>query len=165
MKRILFSIPFNPTGIGAGPKNFTNFFSYLEPLFIENGYEIVVCPFLPKDENIDTVANQLKANPIYRRSKIIPVKRKFPSGNPVFQLLELIVSTFRFKKVVKAQHPDLVFAYGERNAYFSAVWKKKSGYKLIQDVRGDILSEYKIQGMSAWKISVTGYIMKKAIRN
>jgi glycosyltransferase involved in cell wall biosynthesis len=163
-KSILFSLPFSPAEMGAGPRNFSNFFCYLQPLFIRNGYNIILCPFLKSNQTPEQVIADLQKISYFTGCTIIPIKRTFPSLKFVYQILELIASVLKFRRILKLYDPSTVYAFGERNAFFASIWKKKSTFKLILDIRGNLISEYKELGVPGWKLNLIRGNMRFSIK-
>jgi len=157
-KILLFLIPFPLYDVSASQNNFKNLIRFLKSYFKENNYRVIICSFnnKKKSSNSDSLIN---GNKLFEGIEFHFFYRFFPSVKPLFQIIEMVLNILRFLIICLKYNPDIVYGYSEKPVFFASFWKNFFKYKLIYDIRGDIVDEYKSKKYPSWKI----YFTKKLV--
>ena len=164
-KKILF-LPFAPIfSKDSHSKNFLNLIKHIGPEIKNNNYTAVIISYnnttLEKNENIIKISNA----PYLNLYKIRILKRFFPSGKVLYQILEYILNFIKTALYIIIDRPDIIYAYGAKPLYLTFPLKKIFRFKLIFDMRGDILDEQKVRGASKRKLSILSKINTSAVNS
>jgi len=81
-------------------------------------------------------------------------RRFFPHVKILYQAFELIGNTFRFYFFCKKYKPDIVYGFSENTSFYAALIKKFFNYKLIFDIRGEIVDEYTAKGKGRVRVKI-----------
>jgi glycosyltransferase involved in cell wall biosynthesis len=147
-RKILFLI-FSPLFTKGGhSKNFLNLIIHLEPEIKKHQFTAYIISYnnnkLEKVENV----NKISKISFFNTYKVKILRRVFPSGKMIFQLGEYFVNFIKTAVFLLMQRPDIVYSYSNKPLYLISPLKKIFNFKLIYDMRGDILDESKAQGAS-----------------
>jgi glycosyltransferase involved in cell wall biosynthesis len=153
-KKILFLV-FSPLFTKGGQsKNFMNVIKHIEPEIQKNNITADIISFnntsSEKTENI----NKISKTTFLNSYKIKIHKRFFPSGKVLFQIAELTLNFIRTTLYIIVNRPDIVYAYTEKALYFAAPIKKLFKFRLVYDMRGDVIDELKVRGAAKRYISI-----------
>jgi len=164
-KKILFLI-FSPLFTKGGhSKNFLNLIKHIEPGIKKNNFTGSIISYnntsSEKADNIIKISNTSYLNSY----KVKIQKRIFPSGNHVFQIVELISNFIRTSLYILINRPDIVYAYSDKTLFFVSPLKKFFKFKLIYDLRGDYIDELKAQGASKKYISTLSKMHSRALNS
>lgn len=164
-KKILF-LSFTPIfSRGGHSKNFQNLLKHIEPELKKNNYTANIISYnnssLEKDNDIVKIPNVSFLN--FYKIKIR--KRVFPSGNRIFQILEYIFNFFKNLLFIIIERPDFIYSYSDKPLYLTFPLKKLFKFKLIYDIRGDILDEHRARGGSKRYLSILSKVHSKALNS
>jgi len=162
-KKILFLIFFPLFTKGGQSKNFLNLINHIEPEIKENNIITNIISYnnssSEKADNIIKISNADYLNTY----KVRIFKRFFPSGIALFQFSELVLNMLRTALYIFTGRPDIVYAYTEKTLFLVSPLKKLFKFKLIYDMRGDIIDELKVQGASKRYVSLLSKIYSKSL--
>jgi glycosyltransferase involved in cell wall biosynthesis len=164
-KKILF-LSFNPIfSIGGHSKNFLNLIKHIEPQIKKNNYKAYIISYnntpQEKAENLDKISKTI----FLKSYNITMLKRVFPSGRLLYQVLEYTLNLIKTSMFIMNKKPDLIYAYADKPMYIASRLKKFFDFKLIYDIRGDILDEHKARGASKRKLSKLSKFHIKALNS
>jgi hypothetical protein len=164
-RKILFLI-FSPLFTKGGhSKNFLNLVKHFEPEIKKNNFtaDIISYNNTPgeKADNIDKISNTAYLNAY----KIKILKRSFPSGSILYQLAELVLNSFRTGFYIFANRPGIIYAYSDKTLFLVSPLKKFFNFKLIYDMRGDIIDEVKARGASNKYLAILSKKYSKSLNS
>lgn len=164
-KKILFLL-FSPLFTKGGhSKNFINLIKYLAPEINKHHYIAYIISY--NNNTGEKIENKNKISNIsfLDAYKVRILRRLFPSGNVLFQIAEYISNLIRTILFVLLKRPDIVYAYSDKPLYIIYPLKKIFRFKLIYDMRGDILNEIKVRGASNKYITRLSRTYTKALNS
>jgi hypothetical protein len=136
---------------------------HVEPELKKNNYTAIIILLnitsQEKKDNVVSISNASYLNFYNIRIK----KRIFPSGKIIFQILEYIINFIKNFLCIIIERPDYIYSYSDKPLYLSFPLKKLFKFKLIYDMRGDILDEHRARGGSKSYLSVLSKIHSKAL--
>jgi hypothetical protein len=162
-KKILF-LSFNTIfSKGGHSKNFLNLIKHIEPELKRNNFTAYIISYNnTADEKADNI-HKISKTVFLKSYRIKIFKRFFPSGNVVFKISEYIINFIKTLLYVIIYSPHIIYAYADKPLYMTFSLKTFLKFKLIYDMRGDILDEQKVQGASKRYLSILSKIHTKAL--
>ena len=162
-KKILFLL-FSPLfAKGGHSKNFINLIKYIEPEIKRYQYAANIISYNNNTQEKAENINKISGIPFFISYKVKIMKRIFPSGKAIFQLSEFVSNLIRTFIFVLMNKPSIVYAYSNKPLYIISPLKKIFKFKLIYDMRGDVINEKKVQGASKKYISRLSKTHKRAV--
>ena len=151
-KSILFII-FSPLFTKGGhSKNFLNLIKNLSNNFLDNNVDTIIISFNNSKEEIRENKNKILDNSYFKAYKVDFIARFFPAGRTLYQFFEFFMNLVRTIRIFIKYNPSLIYCYGDIPLLLTFFWKRLFSYKLIFDMRGDIINEWKVKGKSRIKL-------------
>ncbi len=163
--KILF-LSFTPLfSKGGHSKNFLNLLKHLEPEIIKNNLSPYIISYNNSAHEKADSLNKISEISYLRSYKIKILRRFFPSVKVIFQTAEFILNFIRTSFVILKYKPYIIYSYAEKPLYLTFPLKKFLRFKLVYDMRGDILDEHKARGASKRYLSILSKIHSKAVNS
>ena len=162
-RKILFLI-FSPLFTKGGhSKNFINLIKHLEPEIKKFNFKAYIVSYNNSSKEKTDNLNNISENSFFNSYKVLIKKRFFPSGKTIFRASEYILNVIRTILIIFKNKPDIVYAYSEKTLYLVYSLKKLFKFKLIYDMRGDIIDELRVRGAAQSYINRLSKTNSKAL--
>ena len=136
---------------GGHSKNFLNLVKNLSYYLIVNNFDSFIISFSISKKDIAENKTKISKNEYLKCYKIKFFMRIFPAGNIFYHFFEFLGVVTRLFIFLAKYRPSLIYCYADIPLIFIFFWKKIFGFKLIFDMRGDIINEWKIRGKNKVK--------------
>ena len=157
---VLFSSLFKK---GGHSKNFLNIVKHMSKDIEENTIDAIIISLNNSKKEMQKSKIEISANDYFKAYTIDQFLRFFPSGNTIYQLLEFVLNLVRILSVLIKHKPKVVYCYAGMPLFLLFIWKTIFRFKLIYDVRGNMLDEARIRGTNRLKLALLGKIHKYAM--
>jgi len=159
-KPILFLIYTPLINSGGHSKNFIHLIKNISANIKFNKKHAIIISLNNNKNNIKSIKNNINLTDYFSIFKIYYFLRLFPSNNLVFQIFEYFTNFIRIFWIIILKRPKVIYCYADIPLFLTIVFKKIFNFKLIYDMRGDIINEWEVQGRNKNKIILLKNIHK-----
>jgi len=137
---------------GGHSKNFINLVRNISKAVEKDKVKAIIVSYNNFKNHLSNNREKIKKAHFLNAYQVELYYRLFPSGRTIYQLCELIVNIIKTIIILIKNRPVIVYCYADMPLLITSLFKNILGFKLIYDMRGDIINEWEVKGKSKFKI-------------